>query len=172
MEAQALEQMGLTDRGLNEWLRGKTFLVDIGIVTAVSSDKTHVDVRHIVLPIVLGTQLDATETKNVELLFPGGGSMFSAQWDMAVGDTVLLLALKDYIDPVGGVAAPIPPVSGAHYTQDTMKAIPLDAFNTNSKFTIVATGNTLTIKGTDGQTIIMDVSAHKVTVNGNLEVDQ
>jgi hypothetical protein len=166
------EQMGDTQRDIIEWVVGKTFIIDYGVIQAVSSDGTHVDVTHAIIPTHRGAQLPARLTKGLELLFPGGGTLFSARWDVAVGDLVLLLALKDFVDPIAGISSPAAPISGAHYTPNTMKAIPLAPYSSSAKFRLVATGNTLTLSGSDGQTIVMDVSAHKVTINGNFEVDQ
>lgn len=140
---QILESLGTTPREFIERVLAKQFLLDLGLVVAVSADKTHVDVQHVVLQTINGAQQPATVTKSVELLYPGGGVGLSIQWPVAIGDPVLLLATRDYVDPFGGKTAPVPPVSGAHYTQDTMKALPLGALNSGSAFTIVVDGSGL-----------------------------
>lgn len=142
-----LSNLGTTTRDLIEWVIGKTFLIDVGIVVSVSADKTHVDVNHLVLPTVNGVQLQAALTKGVELLFPGGGAELSMRWDVSAGDLVLLLALKDYVDPIAGKTTPVTPVAGTHYSQDTMKALPLSPYSGSSTHTIEASGGTLTIDG-------------------------
>jgi len=102
-----------------------SFIADYGIVKAVNSDKT-VDVTHAVQgQYIDGTPASLTVTRGVEVVFPGSAS-FSQTWPTAVGDGVLLIGLKNYVQTTKGIQPPSgPPNEFPHYSQDTLKAIPL-----------------------------------------------
>ena len=136
--------LGITERDLIKSIIASRFIVDFGIVVAVSADKTQVDVQHAIQPKLFGTQLQTTVTKGVEVLWPASAAM-AIQWDLAAGDTVLLVGLKDFVETVK-VSAPAPTDVGLHYTQETMKAIPMGEYGTPAQVTINGSGGLLQIK--------------------------
>jgi hypothetical protein len=138
------EHLGITERDLIKSIIASRFIVDFGIVVAVSADKTQVDVRHAVQPKLFKAQLPATVTKGVEVLWPASAAV-AIQWDLAAGDTVLLVGLKDYVKTVK-VSAPATTDVGLHYTQETMKAIPMGEYGTPAQVTINGSGGLLQIK--------------------------
>jgi hypothetical protein len=101
-------------------------------------------VEHAIQPVVAGEQQGTTITKGVEVLWPGGGGQLSAKWDLAVGDPVLLVGLKDFIPTVGG-ALPQTEQIPIHYTQETMKAIPMGAYKGTSAIPISVSGGVMTV---------------------------
>ena len=141
-----LDHLGVTERDLIEAIVGALFMGDFGTVDAVSADKSHVDVVHAIKPKVADQQLDATLTKGVEVLWPGGGGALSIRGTLAKGDPVLLVGLKDYVSTV---ASGLPGTTDIplHYTQETLKAIPCGAFNSGATITIEETGGILEIAG-------------------------
>jgi hypothetical protein len=136
--------LGITERDLIKSIIASRFFVDFGIVQAVSADKTQVDVKHAIQPKLFGTQLQTTVTKGVELLWPASAAM-AIQWDIAAGDTVLIVGLKDFVKTVN-VSSPAPTDVGLHYTQETMKAIPMGEYGTPAQVTINGSGGLLQIK--------------------------
>ena len=102
-----------------------SFICDYGIVKAVNSDKT-VDVTHAVQgQYIDGTNMPVTVTKSVEVVFPGSAGL-AITWPIAVGDGVLLVGLKNFVNSTKSIQPPTnPPTEFPHYNQDTLKAIPL-----------------------------------------------
>jgi hypothetical protein len=141
--------MGWTERDVIEAIIGATFIADFGVVSAWPStvgNKTKVDVQHAIKPKIVGVQVaDPTETKGVEILWPGGGGQFSQEWDLAVGDPVLLIGLKDFVDTVASGLPSIPDWP-MHYTQETMKAIPVGAFKAGSAVAMTVSGGLVQLK--------------------------
>ena len=107
------------------------FFSDYGIVTAVTGNKT-VDVEHAVLSVTRpgivapARVLPAIVTKNVELLFPVMGGL-SISGTVQNGDGVLLVGLRDLVPSTAGLTQPAQPPEFWHYTQQTLKAIPLSS---------------------------------------------
>lgn len=101
------------------------FICDYGIVQKVNADKT-VDVSHAVQgEYIDGTPVPITVTGSVEVVYPGSSS-FAQTWPIAVGDGVLLIGLKDFVKTTKSIQPPKnPPNEFPHYSQDTLKAIPL-----------------------------------------------
>jgi hypothetical protein len=116
-----LENIGLTEADLIRNVVANTFILDFGIVTAVNG--TTVDVQHAIQPTRLGKQLPPTVTKGVEVMWPGT-AQFNPRFVLSVGDTVLLIGLKDYVKTLQ-VSVPDFTDVPLHYTQETMKAIPV-----------------------------------------------
>jgi hypothetical protein len=141
---QILANLGITTRDLILDLLGAAFIADFGIVQAVGAGGDTVDVQHAIQPVVAGEQQGTTITKGVEVLWPGGGGQLSAKWDLAVGDPVLLVGLKDFIPTVGG-ALPQTEQIPIHYTQETMKAIPMGAYKGTSAIPISVSGGVMTV---------------------------
>ena len=124
-----------------------SFFADYGIVSTVNSDDT-INVTHATLPVYYdGNALEKRETYNVEVIYPAGYNM-GIKWPIKVGDGVLLIGLKNYIESTNGILEPTdkPDVS-VHYTQNTMKAIPLQSV-TAPKITISTDGKDLSINNT------------------------
>jgi hypothetical protein len=135
----------VTERDLIHFIVENMFFVDFGVVKAVSSDKKTVDVQHAIKPMMAGVQQEERETKGVELLWPASLA-FSMRWAVAVGDTVLLVGLKDYVKTVGSDVPGQTDVA-LHYTQETMKAISLGAYNASSTCTIEQADGKLKLNG-------------------------
>jgi hypothetical protein len=121
-----------------EDVAGAIFFSDFGVITA--TDQTTVDVKHAVRPFVAGQQLaEELETKGVEVLWPGGGDQYSEKWTLKAGDTVLLVGLKDFVKTVANVPAETN-LHQLHYAQQTMKAIPMGAYQDSTVHLIIETG--------------------------------
>lgn len=143
---QILANLGITPRDLVEDLIGSSFIADFGIISAVSVDQKTVDVQHAIQPVVVGEQQGTTVTKGVEILWPGGGGQLSMKWDLAIGDHVLLVGLKDFVSTVD-ISFPGQTSNPLHYTQETMKAIPVGKYNSLASVQIVASASGLDFKG-------------------------
>jgi hypothetical protein len=110
------------------------FIIDYGTIKAMRGT-TACDVKHIIQRVSLdGSFFDETVTENVEILWPSAAS-FSSQYALAVGDRVLLVGMKHYLDTVNVKSTKQQEIFGA-YTQESMKAIPLCVFNTSATMTI------------------------------------
>jgi hypothetical protein len=125
-----LENLGLQIRDLIENILYNSFILDIGIVTAVNGGGATVDVEHAIQLNKLGTVLPPTVTKHVEVVWA-----FPGNWTLANGDIVLLVGLKDYLK-TAYVSAPASTDIPLHYTQMTMKAIPLYSSMHQAQITI------------------------------------
>jgi len=107
------------------------FFSDYGIVMAVNGNST-VDVQHAALSVTRpgvvapAIVLPAIVTKNVELLFSVMGGL-SISGTVQQGDGVLLVGLRDLVPSTSGLTQPAQPPEFWHYTQQTLKAIPLSA---------------------------------------------
>jgi hypothetical protein len=105
--------------------------LDYGVVTKVTGNAT-VDVIHAAIEVLLdGTELPATKSKDVEVLWPAS-SGFSMQNDIQIGDKVLLLGLKSYVPAVADVDSAKVPKSFDHYNRATLKAIPLCSYKSDA----------------------------------------
>jgi hypothetical protein len=141
-----IENLGITKRDLIKSIIAEFFFADFGTVKAVhGSPPTAVDVQHSVQPQLFGQQLETTVTKGIELLFIGGGAGMSFEWDVNQGDPVLLIGLRDIVSAANPV--PAPPGVTLHYTQETMKAIPLGPFKAGASFVIKVTGGVAQLAG-------------------------
>ena len=125
----------LTDRSLIESIVASHYILDYGFIKKVNADKT-VDVTHAKqLKTLDGKTLPATVTTGVEVLTIAGAG-FSINFDYKKGDKVLLLGLKDYVPKVEDVTSATETTAFIHYTRETLKAIPLCAFNEDAKVNI------------------------------------
>jgi hypothetical protein len=134
VSTEILESLGMEEDDLIRWVLGKTYIVDFGFVVGVTgSPATKVNVKHAAHLIVVGQEQGDTITNDVEVLWPGGAA-FSASFPIAAGDPVLLVALKDDVS----VARTTPSKADTplHYTQETLKAIPLGKYNAGAGFLI------------------------------------
>jgi len=113
------DQLGRQPRWLIENLIGASYIVDLGVV--VATDQTTVDVQHAVIQVKYGQELPETVTRNVEVLWT-----FPGTWNLHARDVVLLVGLKDYVKRAQGASVGTTDVP-LHYTQETLKAIPIRA---------------------------------------------
>lgn len=133
MASSLLSKFGITERDLIEACIEARFFIDLGVVTAVSSDKTTVDVQHVVRPKVNGEDLPITTTSGVEVYHPGGSAEYSEYWELEAGDIVLLVGLRDFISDSSVGISPDTQKVGLHYVQETMKAIPMGRYNSGAR---------------------------------------
>ena len=148
------------DRDVIQSVISQTFFADYAIVDSVNSDKT-INVVHSALPVLInGVVLPQTKTNKVEVLYPASASM-GLKWELAKGDGVLLIGMKDYVPTTNGIAEPTKaPEAFLHYTQNTMKAIPLQSV-TSPKVYIQINGTDLEIKNTNSGGLIQIANATK-----------
>lgn len=147
--------MNYTDRDLIESIVGNFYILDYGYITKVNQDKT-VNVTHSTQLVNRnGETMPVTTTKDLEVLTLCG-SGFSIAFDYAPGDKVLLLGLKNFVKDTTEVKQAEPAVSFMHYSRETMKALPLCAFNSDAKVKLEAAKGTLKV-----------TTAEKIELNGN-----
>ncbi len=160
VEINPLASFPYNDLDIIKSVIGATFFADYGIITKVNSDDT-INVTHSALAVLInGTILPKTETYNVEVIYPASAS-FGQNWPLAVGDGVLLIGLKNYVDTTNGIIEPTEaPTAFPHYTQNTMKAIPLQSV-TAPKITINVNGIDLEINNTNAGGLIQIKNAAK-----------
>jgi hypothetical protein len=120
-----------------------SFIADYGIITQVNSDET-IDVKHAV-KLVLSTEdsMSDTITKSIEVLWPSSAA-FSFRHTLAVGDRVLLIGLKFNVPTVDIDTTDFPDTL-YHYSQETLKAMPLCLYDANAGTTIEETNGNLRI---------------------------
>lgn len=144
-----------TDRDLIEAIVGNFYILDYGYITKVNADKT-INVTHCTkLVSRSGDTLPETTTKNLEVLTVSGAG-FSVNFDYAPGDKVLLLGLKNLVKDTSKAGTAKQATVYYHYTRETMKAIPLCAFDSSAKVKLEVEKGTLKVT-TQG----------KIELNGN-----
>lgn len=123
------------------------YIVDYGIVKTVNSDGT-VDVEHACKIVLANGQTvePYTLTPNVEVLWPSSAE-FSVKFKLTAGDRVLLLGTKYHV-PTVNITEPTEPVALYHYSQETLKAIPVCLHKTNAKMVIEIENGALMLKNT------------------------
>jgi len=124
------DAVGRMPAWLIENILASKFIVDVGVVQA--TDQTTVDVQHAIIPQKFGQTLQPTVTKRVEVLWP-----FPGTWQIATGDVVLLLGGKDFVKTAAG-ATPTTTDIPWHYTQETLKAVPLYSASKQAQIVIDA----------------------------------
>lgn len=143
------------DRNLIESILASFYIIDYGYIKTVNPDKT-IDVVHAKrLKTMDGKTLNPTTTKGIEMLTLAGAG-FSITFDYKKGDKVLLLGLKDYIPKVEEVSSATETKCYEHYTRETMKALPLCAFNDEAQVTVKVEEGTLAVQ-----------TKEKIELNGN-----
>lgn len=163
---QVLEAMGRTDSWLISAVVSGMEIVDLGVV--VATDQRTVDVQHAVVQQAAGVKLPATVTRSVEVVW-----LFAGTWNVAVGDAVLLLGLKDYVARADGASAG-PTDVPLHYSQETMKALPLYPSSRGARIQVDA-GGLFHVKNASAslftvlQTLIQGIQG--ATAGGNPIVD-
>lgn len=136
--------MNYTDRDLIMSIVGNFYILDYGYITKVNQDKT-VNVTHCTRLVNRnGEQMPVTTTKELEVLTISSGG-FSMAFDYAPGDKVLLLGLKNIVKSTKDANQAEPAVSYMHYTRETMKALPLCAFDSSAKVKLEADKGSLKI---------------------------
>ena len=161
---------GYTTRDLIRDIVAGRYIVDFGVITKVSGDKTKVDVEHAIQRKILGIQLPATMSHDVEVLWPAS-AQFSAKFDLAAGDTVLLLGLKDYVKTAKITRSDKTDVP-LHYSQANLKALPVGLFNTSASVQLAISGGLVQLKNSSAslytivQTLIQGIQG-AICVNGN-----
>jgi len=139
------------------------FMADYGIVKKVNSDKT-VDVTHIVKPVSISEeQLPPVVSEQVEVLFPSSAA-YSVSYPIAVGDKVLLIGLKNFVDTVDGTEPKWLDRAFFHYSQETLKAIPLCLYKADAKATELIYANGKSVRKSVGQEI--DATTAKMLLKG------
>jgi hypothetical protein len=156
---QMIKGLSLTEREVTDSIIASNFIIDYGFISSVSADKKLVDVKHIVKPTTGEDEvLQETLTKNVELLFPCS-SNFQLIWDVEVGDGVILLGMKDYVEKIADKKQPEAANFFLHYKQETLKAIPF-GFNDSPKTKITIKKTEVTIE-----------SQNKLQLKSNVGID-
>lgn len=121
------------------------YFVDYGIVDKVNSDKT-IDVKH-AKKIRLGSGKDIepfTLTSSVEVL-----SLSSTEFSLSIpiqkGDRVMLFGLKNVLRTVN-VTSPSKQETFDHYSQETLKALPLCLPSASSKVIVEVDNGKMVLK--------------------------
>ena len=126
------DNFGTSDRDVINSLIASKFIIDYGTVEVNNGDGT-VDVLHSICstprypPQGYIPENFPTRTKSVEVLFLSG-AMFSMNFELQTGDPVLLVGLKDLVESTAD-ALPHTASVFAHYSLNTLKAIPLATNN-------------------------------------------
>lgn len=133
---------------MESFLKNKTIL-DYGTILDITSDGLSCSVQHQVLDIFNGKVITKPlVTKKVELLYLNSSSI-SFDTTPKVGDPVLILGLRRFINstktPMPGPYAPLVPVA---YERSNMKAIPLSAINGQSGLIFRAKNGKLRLRNT------------------------
>lgn len=121
----------MSDRQLIMGIIAESFMVDYGIVRKVTDNKS-VDVEHAVRAVTMqgvvapSKTLAPTVTTGVELLFPVMSGL-STSGTVSEGDGVLLVGLRGLVPTTEGLTQSSAPPEFWHYSQQTLKAIPLSA---------------------------------------------
>lgn len=148
----ALAGLKFTDRDLIEKIVESYFIVDYGFISKVQDNGT-IDVVHAKKSVTMdGKELPETETHGIELLVFSCAE-FSLKLTPKVGDNVLLLGLKNYVETASDIKHATKNDVFLHYQQNTMKAVPLALFNSEAKIKIQIDEGDLLLE-TDGNVTI------------------
>lgn len=151
-----------TERNVIESIINNYFFIDYGFVESVNGDGT-INVAHAkFLMAETGAQLEATRTKNIEIL-TFSTKEISFKYKISQGDKVLLLGLKNKVEKVEDVTIATKQTIPIHYNRDTLKAVPFGIFDENAKVQIDTTED-FNIK-TSANVIIN--SDQNIELNGN-----
>lgn len=162
MTPSIYDAFSLTERNVIESIINNYFFIDYGFVESVNGDGT-INVAHAkFLMAETGAQLEATRTKNIEVL-TFSTKEISFKYKIAQGDKVLLLGLKNKVEKVEDVTIATKQTIPIHYNRDTLKAVPFGIFDENAKVQIDTTED-FNIK-TSANVIIN--SDQNIELNGN-----
>lgn len=155
--------LSFTEKDLIESIVSNFYFIDYGFVSAVNGDKT-INVTHAkFLTSATGEQLEATITKNIEVLtFATKG--ISINFEIKQGDKVLLLGLKNRVEKTQDVTIATQQNTPIHYCRDTLKAIPFGVFDSTAKIQIDFSKG---INVKSDEAIIIDASGKNIELNGN-----
>lgn len=146
-----LSRLKDNERTIVEGIVRSKFFIDYGIIDIVNDDMT-VNVKHAALQVMRdGTILEATYTPNIEMLFPSS-SGFEMSWSYKAGDTVLLLAMKDYIETTQ-ITEPSVPNIFSHFNQENIKALLVKSVSGAAAVQIVESDGTLSVTMDDDFTL-------------------
>lgn len=161
MNTDILSAQRFTDRDLIESIVNSFFIVDFGFVTKVNQDGT-VNVTHAIKNQTLaGETLPETQTNEMEVLTLSCGE-FAVKFTPKTGDKVLLLGMKEYVKNTADVKTATLPDVFLHYSQNTMKALPISAFNSEAKIKLEVDDGKINLT-TDGE-ITIDAGSGNVNV--------
>lgn len=155
--------LSFTEKDLIESIVSNFYFIDYGFVSGVNGDNT-VNVTHAkFLTSATGEQLEATITKNIEVLtFSTKG--IAINFEIKQGDKVLLLGLKNRVEKTQDVTIASNQKTPIHYTRDTLKAVPFGIFDSTAKIKIDFTKG---INITSDEAIIISASGKNIELNGN-----
>lgn len=137
-----------TDKDLIESILASFYIIDYGFITTINGDKT-VNVTHAKrLKTTQGQSLAPTISKNIEVLTLSTAGL-AIDFDIQQGDKVLLLGLKNYVEKTSGVTIATETREYLHYSRETMKAVPLAAFDETAKVKVKAENGSLSITTND-----------------------
>lgn len=131
-----LDNMGVSQRDIIASIINSKFFMDYGTITSINSDKT-VNVKHAVpmtpryTPDGYDPKAHPTMSYNIEVLYIGSAA-FSSSFELKVGDPVLLVGLKDFVEDTQNISGD-PNTTFNHYNQNTLKALPLTGINPNAQ---------------------------------------
>ncbi len=133
---------------LESFLKNKTIL-DYGTILDITSDGATCSVQHQVLDIFNGKVIrKPLVTKKVELLYLNSSSI-SFDTTPVVGDPVLILGLRRFINSTKTpMPMPYSPLSPVAYERSNIKAIPLSAINNQSGLIFRAKSGKLRLRNT------------------------
>lgn len=156
------QAIGLTDKNVIESIINSYFFIDYGFVSEVNGDGT-INVTHAKFLVGdTGQQLEATVTKNIEVLtFSTKGISF--KYSITQGDKVLLLGLKNRVKNIKDVTIATQQSTPTHYSRDTIKAVPFGIFDENANVRIDTTED---LKITTSLNVIIN-SDQNIELNGN-----
>ena len=111
------------------------YIVDVGFIKTISSDKKTVDVIHAIKPQVydfLQQQFvvkDQTITSKVEVIYFGSAN-FRQEFQLNTGDIGLLLGTRSYIEKARDVTTADKSKMVANYQQENLKFLPIGSNQT------------------------------------------
>ena len=156
-----MDNVGTSDKEIINSIINSRFIIDYGTIIANNNDGT-VNVQHAVpitpkYPNVKNPTTNPTVSNKVEILYLSG-AMFSTNFQPQVGDPVLLVGLKDYLQDSNSINGQ-PLTVFHHYNQNTLKAIPLAGPNLNAMIQINVVNGLLQIKAMpSGMTLYQVIS--------------
>jgi hypothetical protein len=137
-----------TDGMVFEYNVSNKFFADYGSIDSISSDGSTCDIKHLSLLTFDGeTSNNPIISKDIELLYLSSSEM-SISMSPKIGDTVLMIGLKNFLPSTVPNLSPSTPFSFDHYNYSTIKAIPLSAINSGSGVTFRAKSGKIRLRNT------------------------
>ena len=142
------DAISFTTRDLIEAVVSQFFILDYGFVDKVNTDGT-VNVTHAVKQLsLLGESLNEMTTENIDV-FTFSTAEISVSYKVSQGDKVLLLGLKDVVENIADLTQAAEQTNRVHYSRETLKALPLCAFNSDAKVQVLIDSGKLTVNTND-----------------------